>query len=154
MTDSDDDPEIEVKPTAASDRTHLSDEAFAATKADYVAKHDNGRIFESLPEALPSPYRAPAAAVVGDAAPPSDIFPAKPSLTNKHIQLVSAAAGELYYFKDYEKLLEMIAWLREGYDVEGSGRGKGKSVGKLVEALERWERRCRERLSEQAVAGK
>ncbi|KAF4551871.1 Hypothetical protein D9617_12g037610 [Elsinoe fawcettii] len=118
---------------ATNDRTHLSDEAFAAIKVGYVAKHDNGSIYRTLPSSLPPP--------AGEGDP-------KPTLSNKHIQLLSAAAGELYYFKNYDKLLDLIVWVRERYDVPASGGSRGRPNGKLEEALGRWEGRCRSRLEE------
>lgn len=81
----------------------------------------------------------------------ADGNPTKPALSNKHIQLVSAAAGELYYFKNYEQLMNLIAWLRERYDIDGSGTGKGKGRGKFGQTLQRWEGRCRARIAEGKV---
>ncbi|KAG8622819.1 hypothetical protein KVT40_009330 [Elsinoe batatas] len=144
MSDGDLDFDLDVDPdeyasTAAkdnsttNDRTHLSDEAFAAVKENYVAKHDNGSIYLTLPSHLP---------------PPADgESETKPKLNTKQIQLLSVAAGELYFFKNYHKLLELIAWVREGYDVSGSGGSKSRPNGKLEEALVRWEARSKERIA-------
>ncbi|PSK34580.1 hypothetical protein B9Z65_8906 [Elsinoe australis] len=126
---------------STNDRTHLSDEAFNAIKATYVAKHDNGSIYKSLLTALPDPG-------LTTEGPSGDGKPTKPALSNKHIQLVSAAAGELYYFKNYEQLIDLIAWLRERYDIDGSGTGKGNRRGKFGDTLQRWEGRCRARIAE------
>ncbi|KAF2223289.1 hypothetical protein BDZ85DRAFT_107101 [Elsinoe ampelina] len=144
MSDGDLDYDLDVDPddyasTAAkdnpttNDRTHLSDEAFATIKESYVAKHDNGSIHLTLPSHLPPP-----------ATKESET---KPKLSNKQIQLLSAAAGELYFFKNYRKLLELITWVREAYDVPSSGGSKSRPNGKLEEALGRWEGRCKERIA-------
>ncbi|KAF2155540.1 hypothetical protein K461DRAFT_75228 [Myriangium duriaei CBS 260.36] len=115
-------------PAPTQDRTHVSEEQFQQTKATYRAKIDTGSIYKSLPTALPPPASSPAEP--------------KPSLSGKNVQLIAAAAGELYFNRDYTQLLTVIAWLRDKYNVQGA-KLRGRPLG---DVLGDWEGRCRRRM--------
>ncbi|KAJ9619632.1 hypothetical protein H2203_008413 [Taxawa tesnikishii (nom. ined.)] len=105
---------------AAVPRGHQTDEDFEATKAAYRARLENGDIHKELESSLPKP----------------DEPGAKPKLDKKQIQLVGQAIGELYYTKRYERMVEVLRWLEEGFTVDA----------KTEEMLGRWKRRAEERL--------
>ena len=69
----------------------------------------------------------------------------KVKLGKKHVLLVTAAAGELYYFREYEKLLEVLDWLGTRYDLD--------SDMKFAESVRRWEGRAREQIESRQAQG-
>jgi len=115
-------------------RGFQSDADFQAQKASYTAKFAHGDIYHTLPSQLPE-------LVLPDINNEVDsgggrATPEKPKLTKKHNQLITAAAGELYWFRRYDDLIKMIDWIGQSFEADG----------KLSEALRRWEAMCRAKM--------
>jgi len=91
------------------------------------------QIYKSLSSLLPPPS-------------PDSTDASKPKLGKKHALLITSAVGELYFYRSYQQILDLIAQLRQDYDVVPGGDRKGR----FPESLSRWEERCREQLQSQS----
>jgi len=90
------------------------------------------QIYKSLPFLLPSTRSD------------TDDGP-KPKLNKRHALCITSAVGELYFYRSYHEILDLIARLRRDYDVVPDGDKKGR----FPESLTKWEERCREQLGGQ-----
>ena len=110
-------------------RTYQSEAGFQAIKAAYSAKVDGGKIFEDLVAAVPILDR--------DSKTDSNVSSReKFKLSKKDVQLLGYAVGELYYDKQFLRIVELCVKVRELCKVDD----------KTAERLSRWERRCREKM--------
>ena len=112
-------------------RTYQSEEAFQAVKANYTAKHDNGGNYEALIEAVPVLRTAIAQ---GNNA---NSTLAKVKLSKKDAQLLGYAAGEMYYEREYAKLIALCTRVQDVCEIDERTRV----------AVERWTDRCHARMT-------
>jgi hypothetical protein len=117
----------------AVSRTHQSEPAFQAIKASYKAKVDGGRSYQDLITAVPVLAQEINSEERG--AKQEDGHE-KVKLSKRDGQLLGYAVGELYYDKEFGRVIELCQRVRERCAVDG----------KTDEALERWEKRCQERV--------
>lgn len=124
--------------TAAGDapsvsRTYQSEADFQAIKATYQAKQDGRTTYQDLTSAVPvlEPNNRDDAN-----GPEFSNGHSKVHLSKKDFQLLGYAVGEMYYDKEYQRILELCERVRMRCEVDE----------KLGESLERWERRCRARM--------
>jgi len=120
--------------TAANDapkvsRTFQSEADFQAQKASYTAQIDGDGNYEKLLKAVP----ALRTSSDGDCA----IEP-KVKLGKRDVALVGYTVGELYYDREYSRVIQLCKRLRGVCQVDG----------KLGESLERWTARCEDRLKD------
>ena len=121
-TDNDDDASSEP---AAQSRTYQSEADFQKIKASYTAKIDNGNTYQDLIAAVP---------VL--AQPEEPISGPKVKLRKKDVQLLGYAAAELYYDREYARMIELCERVKERCEVDA----------KAEEGLGRWVERCEGRL--------
>ena len=131
--DADDYAETAAGDTPSVSRTYQSKADFQAVKAGYQAKMDGGTAYMDLITAVPVLGRSDVDEADGHEVTNGH---AKVKLSKKDFQLLGYAVGEMYYDKQYEKLLELCSRLRARCEVDG----------KTLESLERWEARCRNRM--------
>lgn len=138
--DADDYAENAAGDTPSVSRTYQSEADFQAVKAAYQAKVDGGNAYLDLIAAVPvldhgrSDVDGNGANGVNGAGVSE--LTAKVRLGKRDLQLLSYAVGELYYDKLYARLLELCGRVRARCEIDG----------KIVESLERWGQRCKERL--------
>ena len=114
-------------------RTYQSEAAFQAQKATYTAKTDGENTYRDLIAAIP---------ILGSnsSGSPGCIFQngdSKVKLSKKGAQLLGYAVGELYYNKEYTKILDLCRRVNQSCEFDS----------RTAESLSRWTRRCHERLS-------
>lgn len=134
--DADDYAETAAADTPAVSRTHQSEAAFQAIKASYEAKVDDGTSYQTLVTSVPT-LGQPLDAEGNDS--PHGTADARVQLNKKDVQLLGYAVGELYYARQFAKVVELCMRASRTCLVDG----------KTEEALARWERRCRDRLQEE-----
>lgn len=134
--DADDYARTAAADTGSVSRTHQSEAAFRAEKASYTAKIDGapGNNYQELLEAVP----VLAQAGILDGADRSEN---KVKLRKKDIQLLGYVVGELYYDHEFATIITLCARVRTVCDFDD----------KVEHSLDRWERRCRERMEESAA---
>lgn len=110
-------------------RTYQSEADFQAQKAKYSAKTDNGNNYQILLKAVPQ-LNMP------DDGSNGTHNLTKARLSKKDAQLLGYAVGELYYDKDYEKVVELCVKTRRVCEIDE----------KMSVILQRWIKRCEERL--------
>lgn len=120
--------------TPAVSRTYQSEADFQAQKASYSAKIDGGNTYRDLITAVPILARN-----VDDEASQNGSPNAHSSvkLTKKDVQLLGYAVGALYYERQYASVLDLCQRVRTRCEFDE----------KTKESLERWTRRCQERIS-------
>ena len=123
--------------TAAADapsvsRTFQSETKFQAVKNAYKAQIDVGDIYKQLLSTVPSlrPSQADAESCTAGGAE----LPVK--LAKRDCQLLGYAVGELYYDKEYARIIELCERVTSGCQVDA------KTLG----SLQKWTKRCEERL--------
>lgn len=126
--------------TAAGDtpsvsRTYQSEANFHAIKTSYAAKQDGDNTYQDLIAAVPALKSNDTPAL--NRSEQSNGH-AKVRLGKKDLHLLGYAVGEMYFDKEYLRILELCNRVRERCDVDA----------KTVENLDRWERRCRDRLGQ------
>ena len=131
--DADDYAETAATDTPAASRTYQSEEAFQTIKASYEAKVDGGTSYHDLLVAMPILSQPMDAIDSKFSLGPAD---APVKLSKKDVQSLGYAVAELYYARDFAKVIELCKRVRRSCVLDG----------KMSEALDRWERRCRERL--------
>lgn len=127
--DADDYAETAAGDTPPVSRTFQSEADFQAQKATYSAKIDGGKTYEDLVAAVPVLDASFCESVVNDYS--------KTRLSKKDIQLLGYAIGELYYDKDYQRLLELCERISHCCEVDE----------KTTQSLSRWMQKCYDRLS-------
>ena len=130
----------EYAETAAGDtpsvsRTYQSEANFQVVRASYAAKIDNGNTYRDLVAAVPVLETGKGKQTNGTTSMNGGA--AKVKLGKKNVQLLRYAVGELYYDKDYAKLVDLCERVRALCEIDE----------KTAESMDRWVRRCRERMS-------
>lgn len=128
--DADDDAETTAGDAPCVSRTYQSEDDFQAQKAGYSAKIDNGNNYQVLLGAVPH------LTAVDDGSNGTKCK-TKARLSKKDVQLLGYAVGEMYYDKEYKKVVELCVKVREVCQIDE----------KTSEGLQRWIKRCEERLS-------
>ncbi|KAK5112193.1 hypothetical protein LTR85_011626 [Meristemomyces frigidus] len=124
--------------TAAGDtpsvpRTFQSEADFQTQKSSYAAKVDVGDNYHQLLKAVPllgqdgQPNLEDGEATAGTA---------QPKLSKKDLQLLGYAVGELYYDKEYAKIIELCSQVADVCQVDA------KTLG----SLRKWAGRCEGRV--------
>ena len=131
--DADDYAEAAAGDAPAVPRTFQSEADFQAQRSSYSAKVDCGNNYEGLFVAVP--VLTPHAGRDGDGSATVN-GSTKVKLSKKDVQLLSYAVGEMYYARQYKQIIELCGRVREGCECDG----------KLAESVERWSRRCEERM--------
>lgn len=140
---------IEVDPddyasTAAGDtpssvsRTYQSEADFQVQKASYTAKIDGGKSYTDLILSIPALATHTNPNQSNSNGSVMNNGHEKITLTKKQVQLLGYAVGELYFDARYADLCQLCERVRSECVVDE----------KLVQSLERWERRSRERMSD------
>ena len=132
--DADDYAEIAAEDAPSVSRTYQSEADFQAIKATYTAKIDGGKTYQELIAAVPILRKEQMH--YGNASDHANGH-ANVKLSKKDVQLLGYAAGEMYYDKEYSRIIELCGRVRARCEVDG----------KTAESLNRWERRCREKMS-------
>ena len=131
--DADDYAETAAGDTPSVSRTYQSDADFTDIKATYQAKQDGHSTYNDLVSAVPAlgfdNSHGINDHVIGDGG-------CRPKLSKKDLQLLGYAVGELYFDKEYSRVLELCERVR----------GKCEVDTRVSESLDKWERRCRERM--------
>lgn len=125
--------------TAAGDvpsvsRTYQSEADFQAQKATYTAKIDGGKTYQDLITAVPILEQDK---IDSDSRSGPQNGHLKVKLSKKDVQLLGYAVGELYYDKEYRRIVDLCERIARFCDTDE----------KTEESLRRWTRRCHERLS-------
>lgn len=125
--------------TAAGDlpsvsRTYQSEADFQVQKANYSAKVDYGNTYQDLIKAVPNLHPG---IENGEANDGLSNGRSRVKLSKKDVQLLGYAVGELYYDKEYMKIIELCERVTRFCDVDD----------KTAESLRRWTKRCQDRLS-------
>ena len=131
--DADDYAEPAAADTPSVSRTYQSEADFQAIKSTYTAKQDceQGVTYQNLMSVMPAldiNDRFATQLSNGDA---------KICLGKKEFQLLGYAVGEMYFDKEYSRIIELCERVRARCEMDA----------KLEESLDRWERRCRERMA-------
>ena len=128
--DADDYAQTAAEDTAAVSRTYQSEADFQAIKTTYSAKVDGGGTYKDLIAAVPELDK--------DFKDHLDVTGGPTiKLAKKDVQLLGYAVGELYYDKQFLRIVELCSTVTKRCEVDG----------KTAESLKRWEKRCRERMS-------
>ena len=130
--DADDYAETAAGDTPTVPRTYQSESDFQAIRGRYSAKIDgtDGRgTYEDLLATVPALCSRPEGQSNEDGAQ-------KVKLGKKDAQLLGYAVGEMYFEGQYGQVVRLCESVRERCEVDE----------KMGEALERWVRRCRERM--------
>ncbi|KAL7933266.1 hypothetical protein V8C35DRAFT_281088 [Trichoderma chlorosporum] len=113
ISDSDDD-----KAEKKSKRTGQSEDDFKAVKSNYHAKVENGNIYQTL------------------------TLPLGPDANKQHVQEVIHAAEELYFFRRYQQVIDLVSKV---LTLEGD---KGGLDDESRELLSTYQSRCRQKLNQ------
>lgn len=113
ISDSEDD-----KAEKKSKRTGQSEDDFKAVKNTYHAKVENGNIYQTL------------------------ILPLGPDANKQHVQEVIHAAEELYFFRRYQQVVDLVSKV---LDLE---RDKGGLDEESRELLSMYQSRCRQKMKQ------
>ena len=132
--DADDYAETAAGDTPAVSRTFQSEADFQAVKATYQAKVDGGNTYRDLISAVPVLELSDVDEANGTGG--TDLNGPKVKLGKKDFQLLGYAVGEMYYDKQYGRILELCERVTARCEIDE----------KTAESLGRWERRCGERL--------
>jgi hypothetical protein len=133
--DADDYAETAAGDTPSVSRTYQSEPDFQAIKTSYAAKQDGNNTYQDLIAAVPALKSNDALALNRSE---QSTGHAKVRLGKKDLQLLGYAVGEMYFDKEYARILELCHRVRGRCDVDA------KTVG----SLDRLERRCRDRLGQ------
>lgn len=119
--------------TAAGDvpsvpRGHQTEEAFQAQKAAYTAKIDDGNSYKDLDKIL----------TLATTEEQSSDGTTRAKLGKKDLQLLGYAVAELYYDREYARVIEVCDRVRAGFE----------SDKKTLVSMDRWCWRCRDRLEQ------
>ena len=132
--DADDYAEAAAGDTPSVSRTYQSEADFQAVKAGYSAKIDGGNSYRGLIAAVPILADDKTKDAEEDGVLNGN---AGVRMSKKDVQLLGYAVGEMYFDRQYGRVIELCERVRGRCEVDG----------KTMESLERWERRCRERMS-------
>ncbi|KAF2229948.1 hypothetical protein EV356DRAFT_536790 [Viridothelium virens] len=113
-------------------RDYQSEADFQAVKASYRPKIENGELYKSLP-------------LSSSTGSNNEEKPKTRQEKKRELEALSAAVAELYFFRRYDKVLEILHVV---LDEEGEGYGIEIGEGKERERLERWREKCHMRLEE------
>lgn len=132
--DADDYAETAAGDTPTVARTFQSEADFQAIKASYNAKMDGGNTYNDLIAALPILDTRST-----DSTETDDMTNghSKVKLSKKDVQLLGYAVGEMYFDKEYMRIIKLCERVMVCCEVDG----------KTNESLKRWERKCWERIS-------
>ncbi|EME44500.1 hypothetical protein DOTSEDRAFT_53582 [Dothistroma septosporum NZE10] len=135
--------------TPSVPRTFQSEADYQAQKAAYHAKTDTGNNLETLYQAVP--YLRPSATGTNDAV--EDVegdeaqeLESKIVLGKKDVMLLGCAAGQMYYEKRYEEIIQLCDRVESVVVVVVDG--------KLGESLQRWQGKCRAKLDREKEHGR
>lgn len=131
--DADDYAEATAGDLPSVSRTYQSETDFQVQKASYSAKIDYGNTYQDLIKAIPILNSE----ATSEGRNESTNGHSKVKLSKKDAQLLGYAVGELYYDKEYTKIVGLCERVQHFCDVDE----------KTAESLTRWAKRCQERMS-------
>ncbi|GAB7348171.1 hypothetical protein MBLNU459_g6181t1 [Dothideomycetes sp. NU459] len=101
-------------------RTLQTEEDFQAQKASYSAKIDAGNIYTHL-QTFDPPFPPPSTTTTAPA-PSSSVDAPRSSLDKKQFQLVAAAVAELYFRRDYARVVAIADWAEASFALDPKPR--------------------------------
>lgn len=122
--DTDDYAETAAGDTPSVPRTYQSEADFAAIKASYTAKHDNGNLYTELLQSVPELGRSSVASR---------------KLDKREQLLLGYVVGELYYDREYAEIGDLCERVKKSCQLDA----------KLAAKLERWMERANVRRERQ-----
>ena len=128
--DTDDYAETAAGDTPSVPRTFQSEAEFAAVKASYTARHDNGDLHAELIQHVPE---------LGNATVETTSNGGARKLDKRDQLLLGYVVGEMYYDRDYAGIAELCGRVREVCVVDARLGGN----------LDRWTEKARARLERQ-----
>lgn len=131
--DADDYAETAAGDIPSASRTYQSEADFQAQKAAYTTKIDGSTTYRDLIASVPILQGSSDLTKT----PALSDGHSRVKLSKKDAQLFGYAVGELYYDKEYTKILDLCERVGRLCDVDE----------KTAESLHRWTRRCKERIS-------
>nr|POE94362.1 meiotic recombination protein rec14 [Quercus suber] len=113
--DTDDYADSAAHDTSTVSRTYQSEDAFQAEKRSYTARMYGGpgSNYQELMEAVPALSQA-----LGTGDPDLTVLARKANLSKKNVHLLGYVVGELYYDRDFRRIIRLCEAVRAACDVD------------------------------------